>query len=86
MQSALRKIGNSTGLVIPRPILWAMGVSGGEMLDLTVEDGRLVATPVKSGVRAGWEEAAKAIGSAPLSDDEQSWLHAGTDPDADWTW
>jgi antitoxin MazE len=81
MQSALRKIGNSTGIVLPRPILGAMGVAGGTILDLTVEDGRLIATPV---IRKGWEEAAKAIGTAPPADTD--WLDAGNDSDADWTW
>lgn len=84
MQSALRKIGNSTGIVLPRPILGAMGVSGGTMLDLTVEDGRLIATPVKQAVRAGWEEAAKAVTTAPLADSD--WLDVGNDSDTDWTW
>ena len=84
MQSALRKIGNSTGLVLPRPILGAMAVTSGTMLELTVEDGRLIATPVKPTVRAGWEAAAKAIAAAPL--DDMHWLDVGNDSDADWTW
>jgi antitoxin MazE len=86
MQSALRKIGNSTGLVLPRPILGAMGVAGGTVLDLKVEDGRLIATPVRRTVREGWEDAAKAIGAAPLSTDEADWLDAANDGDADWQW
>ena len=84
MQSALRKIGNSTGIVLPRPILGAMGVSGGTMLDLTVEDGRLIATPVKQAVRTGWEAAAIAIAAAPQADSD--WLDGGNDSDADCTW
>ena len=54
------------------------------MLELTVEDGRLIATPVKPTVRAGWEAAAKAIAAAPL--DDTHWLDVSNDSDADWTW
>lgn len=87
MQSALRKIGNSTGLVLPKPILGAMGVAGGTMLDLTVEDGRLIATPVKTKVREGWAEAAAAIGAEELTQEERDWLDAPLDADdEEWTW
>lgn len=86
MQSALRKIGNSTGLVLPKPILGAMGVTGGTMLDLTVEDGRLIATPVKAKVREGWAEAAAAIGADELTDDERAWLYTPNEADDEWTW
>ena len=84
MHSALRKIGNSTGLVLPKPILGAMGVTGGTMLDLTVEDGRLIATPVARTVRAGWAEAAKAVAGADESDPD--WINPLREEDTDWTW
>jgi antitoxin MazE len=86
MQSALRKIGNSTGLVLPRPILGALGVAGGTMLDLTVENGRLIATPVEQTVRSGWAEAAEAIAAAPRADADAEWLDVQNDHDVDWTW
>ncbi len=86
MQSALRKIGNSTGIVIPRAILGAMGVSGGTMLELEVSDGKLIATPVVRKVREGWAEAAAEIGALPLTDEEQDWLDMPDDGGEDWTW
>ena len=86
MQSALRKIGNSTGLVLPRAILGEIGVTTGAMLDLRVEDGRLIATPVKNMVREGWADAAKQIGAAALTDDERDWINAPNEADDDWTW
>jgi antitoxin MazE len=86
MQSALRKIGNSTGIVLPRPILGAMGIAGGTMLELTVEDGRLIGTPVKSIVRQGWDTAAAAIGASELSRADSVWIDPVNDSDADWTW
>lgn len=86
MQSALRKIGNSTGFVVPKPMLDAMGISGGTALDLKVEDGRLIATPVVRKVREGWAEAAKEIGALPLTEEEQDWLDVKNDFDDEWTW
>ncbi|MEP6784569.1 MAG: AbrB/MazE/SpoVT family DNA-binding domain-containing protein [Sphingomonadales bacterium] len=86
MQSALRKIGNSTGLVLPKHILGAMGVAGGTMLDLKVEDGRLIATPVKTKVREGWAEAAALVAAAEEDPDEAAWRAFGNESDEDWEW
>ncbi|CAM3104531.1 SpoVT-AbrB domain-containing protein [Sphingomonas antarctica] len=85
MLSALRKIGNSTGIVLPKPVLAQIGLASGATLDLTVEDGRLIGTPVVRPVRAGWAEAAAALadergpathdwlGFANEGDDKLSW-------------
>lgn len=86
MQSALRKIGNSTGLVLPRAILGEIGLTTGAVLDLKVEDGRLIGTPVVRKVREGWAEAAAVIGALPLTEEEQDWLDMPDDIGDDWTW
>lgn len=85
MHSALRRMGNSTGLIVPRSILTAAGVASGTTLDLVVEDGRIVATPVHA-PRAGWAEAAVAIAAAREGDDEAAWRDVGVEGDADLTW
>lgn len=84
MQTALRKMGNSTGMIVPRAILGEIGLSVGAALDLTVEDGRVVATPVKHAPRAGWAEAAGQIGREEPVD--QDWLGFGNAGDADLEW
>ena len=85
MQTALRKMGNSTGMILPKPILKELGVESGTSMDVVVENGRVIATPVKRIVREGWEEAAKRIGAEPLTQEEQDWL--GFDDDIEeWTW
>ena len=48
MQTALRKMGNSTGMILPRSILGQIGVTTGAAMDLKVEDGRLIVTPITS--------------------------------------
>lgn len=70
MQTALRKMGNSTGMIVPKPILDALGLATGTRLDLQVDDGRVIATPVRSEVRAGWEAAAKLIGAEQATPEE----------------
>lgn len=85
MQTALRKMGNSTGMIVPKPILDALGIATGTKLDLAVDNGRVVATPVKTGVRDGWEAAAASIGAEALTAEEGEWLAAPHD-DRDWEW
>lgn len=64
MQTTVRKLGNSAGLIIPKAILAELGLSAGDAVDLLHEDGRLVLTPVKCGRRAGWAEASRNIAAA----------------------
>lgn len=83
MRSALRKMGNSTGIIVPAPLLRAAGLSVGAELELAVKDGQIVATPVKKAVRAGWAEAAAELA---LTAEERDWLDAplSADDGQDW--
>ena len=85
MQTALRKMGNSTGMILPKPILKELGVESGTSMDVIVENGRVIATPVKRKVREGWAEAAAIIGAAPLTEEEREWLDFDDDIE-EWTW
>jgi antitoxin MazE len=82
MQAALRKIGNSTGLIVPRALLAEIGVASGAAMDLRVEDGKLIATPVTATPRAGWAEGAVAL----ADEDHADWHGFGNEGDADLTW
>ncbi|MES2097954.1 MAG: hypothetical protein V4459_14470 [Pseudomonadota bacterium] len=86
MQSALRKMGNSTGLIVPRALLGEIGVTTGATMDLTVEDGKLIATPVRKNVREGWAEDAQRIAAFDPTAEEKAWSSFGNDGDADLTW
>jgi antitoxin component of MazEF toxin-antitoxin module len=48
----LTKIGDSTGLVIDKPILDLLGLARGDEVELKVEDGRLSVGPVEVSARA----------------------------------
>ena len=46
MQTTVRKIGNSTGTILPARLLRELGIREGDALEITVEDGKLVAQKV----------------------------------------
>ena len=85
MQTSLRKMGNSTGMIVPRALLAELQADVGTTIDLKVEDGKLVGSPVRR-TREGWEEDAARIGSEPLTDEEADWLAFGNEGDAELHW
>lgn len=86
MQTSLRKMGNSTGMIIPKAMLDELGLSSGAKVDLRVVDGEVVVRPARNKVRQGWAEAAKVIGAENLSGDDLGWLETGDAIDGEWTW
>jgi antitoxin MazE len=62
MKIAIRRIGNSRGMIIPTAILNQLGLE--EEADVTVKDGALVIRPPRKEVRAGWAEASKTLSAA----------------------
>lgn len=77
-------MGNSSGVIIPKPILVQIGVEAGDDLDLSLDDGRLVLTPARRHPRTGWAEAAKRI--AASGDDALVWPEFGNADDANLEW
>ena len=63
MQVPIRAIGNSRGIVIPKPLLAQAGLN--TAVELTVEDGNIVlrkpADRATAHARDGWAAAAQAI-------------------------
>ncbi len=57
----LRQIGNSQGIVIPKPLLAQVGLIGEASAELSVENGTLVLRKPRRAVREGWAEAARTI-------------------------
>jgi len=45
----IRKIGNSDGVIIPKPFLDALGLTPGEEVELKIIDGQLALKPVVKG-------------------------------------
>ena len=85
MRTALRKMGNSTGMIVPKALLAEIGAASGTAMDVRVEDGRLIATPV-SRARDGWAEAAVAVAAAEEDPDEAAWQAFGNEGDDELKW
>jgi antitoxin MazE len=64
---SIRRIGNSQGVVIPKPMLAQLGLSGEAGAEMTIEGDALVLRRAASAVRSGWAEAARKI--ADVGDD-----------------
>lgn len=84
MQSALKKIGNSAGVVIPKPMLAEMGAQAGDKVDIALTDGQIVIKLIAQHPRAGWaEDAARLVAEG---DADLVWPEFANDFDQEWTW
>ena len=61
MQIAIRRIGNSKGVVIPKSMLAMTGLQDVEFAAVAVENGSIVLRKPEKPVREGWAEAAATI-------------------------
>ncbi|MEI7786087.1 MAG: AbrB/MazE/SpoVT family DNA-binding domain-containing protein [Betaproteobacteria bacterium] len=59
MEVAIRKMGNSQGVLIPKPILAQLGLKG--TADLQVVNGVIEIRPIKRNPREGWAEDARRL-------------------------
>jgi antitoxin MazE len=84
MRVAIRRLGNSSGVIIPKSMLIEIGIAAGDSVDLSLEDGRIAITPVKRRPREGWAEAFPEIGE--LGEDDRAWLEFGNEGDHELTW
>jgi antitoxin MazE len=84
MHVSIRKIGNSQGVVIPKPVLTQLGLSAEAGAEMTIEGGALVLRRPASPVRTGWAEAARRIAKA--GDDALVMGEFGNAADAELTW
>lgn len=62
MKTTIRRMGNSQGVLIPKPILAQLGLEN--EVDMEIEDDALVIRRPQKQARAGWADASKTIASA----------------------
>jgi antitoxin MazE len=82
MEVAIRKMGNSQGVLIPKPILAQLGLEG--TADLQVRDGVIEIRAVRRNPREGWADDARRI--ADHGDDVLVWPELANDGDNDLVW
>jgi antitoxin MazE len=84
MRAAVRRLGNSSGVIIPKPLLAEVGLAAGDAVDVTLEQGRIVLVPLRRQPRAGWAEASRAVAQA--EDDALVWPEFANADDEDLDW
>jgi antitoxin MazE len=84
MRAAVRKLGNSSGVIIPKSLLRDLGVAEGDPVEMTLEAGRLVLVPIRRRPRAGWADASQSIAKA--HDDSLLWPEFGNAEDETLVW
>ncbi len=77
MEVAVRKMGNSHGVLIPKPILAQVGLEG--TADLQVHDGVIEIRPIRRNLREGW--AADAARLKADGDDSLVWPEVAKNAD-----
>jgi antitoxin MazE len=82
VQVTIRPIGNSQGIVIPKPLLAQLGLD--RHADMTVERGALVLRRPAKVARTGWAAAAKKV--ADVGADELVMGEFGNEGDTELAW
>ena len=82
MEVAIRKMGNSQGVLIPKPILAQVGLEG--TADLQVRNGVIEIRPVRRNPREGWAEDAQRLANS--GDSALVWPEVSNEVDDDWVW
>lgn len=82
MQVAIRKMGNSQGVLIPKILLDQLAMQG--TVDLQVVNGVIEIRPIPKNPRATWAADSEHI--ARQGDDALVWPEFGNDGDAELVW
>jgi antitoxin MazE len=82
MKVAIRRLGNSQGVIIPKPILAQVGLVG--EAEMRVENGAIVLERPAAAPRAGWAEASERL--AAQGDDALVWPDFENESDKDIKW
>ena len=82
MQVAIRTMGNSKGVLIPKPILEQTGLL--DAADLQVKNGVIEIRPLKRNPREGWAADSQRVAQA--GDDALVWPEFANADDKDLKW
>ena len=82
MKTTIRRMGNSQGVLIPKPILAQLGLE--DEVEMEVEDDTLVIRRPQKKAREGWADASKAVAAA--GDDALVMGEFGNADDAELVW
>ena len=85
MQTLVRKIGNSTGMIIPAAIIKKLDLKEGDRVDIQDENGRIIIVPTKSKPKYSLTELlAKCDESAPMPQELLDWDNTQEEGNEKW--
>jgi antitoxin MazE len=82
MITEIRRVGNSRGIIIPKPMLEEAGLE--KEAEIALEHGAIVLRKPRRNPRQGWAEASRRIAEA--GDDTLIWPEFGNLDDGDLEW
>ncbi|SAL06066.1 transcriptional regulator/antitoxin, MazE [Caballeronia terrestris] len=82
MKTTIRRMGNSQGVLIPKPVLAQLGLEN--EVEMEVENGAIVLRRPRQKAREGWAEASKAL--AESGDDALVMGEFGNADDSELAW
>ena len=82
MKTTIHRIGNSRGVIIPKPLLNQVGLA--DEIEMEVERDAIVLRKPRRNARAGWSEASRELAST--GDDALLWPEFGNEADAELKW
>ena len=82
MITEIRRVGNSRGIIIPKPMLKEAGLE--KEAEIALERGAIVLRKPRRNLREGWAEASRRIAEA--GDDKLVWPEFGNRDDGDLQW
>ena len=82
MITEIRRVGNSRGIIIPKPLLQEAGLD--KEAEISLERGAIVLRKPRLNPRQGWAEASRRIAEA--GDDKLVWPEFGNQDDGDLQW
>ena len=83
MRASIRKMGNSSGVIIPKPLLTELGIKTGDTVEMKLEAGKVTLAPIKRHAREGWAEASKALAA---TGEGLAWPEFGNEDDEKLIW
>jgi antitoxin MazE len=82
VEVAIRKMGNSQGVLIPKPILTQIGLGG--TADLQIRNGVIEIRAVRRNPREGWADDARRL--AEQGGDALVWPEVANEGDSELVW
>jgi antitoxin MazE len=82
MKTTIRRMGNSQGVLIPKPLIAQVGLD--DEVEMTVERDAIVLRKPRERARQGWAQAARAIAAA--GEDNLVWPEFANAGDAELKW